>query len=80
MWTTGPTEGNQSKSCGAVLLKCCILKMKSWGFREDTASMEHSKGSKRHSDTELLDIEWLERAGRGKSKRQRDWRERARAL
>lgn len=54
--------------------------MKRWGFREDTTSMEHSKGRKRHSDTELLDIEWLERAGRGESKRQRDWREWARAV
>jgi len=33
--------------------------------------MEQSKGRKRHSDTELLGIEWFERAQRGKTKRQR---------
>lgn len=54
--------------------------MKRWGLGEDTASMEHSGGKKRHSDPQLLDIECLERAGRGKSKKQRGWREWARAV
>lgn len=53
IWTTGPREGKSSKSCGAELLKWCILKWKRWDFREETA--------KRHSETEFLDIDgWKE--------------------
>lgn len=53
-----------AESCGAAVLKWYILQMKGGGFGEDTASMEHSKGMKRHSDMELLDIEWLEEGRR----------------